>query len=609
MLEEFQERHSPSTNNGYRPPQSIAYTMQQIRSRKYVLPGIQRRYTWDMHRVEKLFDSIMEDYPINTIMLWFVHDDSIKQNYAFYDFLLRYQERYATVNQKIDMRGPTDFYAVIDGQQRLNSLYIGLYGTYAAHRKWRGYDNTPENYPPCRLYLDLLNEVEEDSDLKNPFKFLPDKDAIQNLPDSWWFPVGEILNLDTEDAVEDYLYANINGKGLNRETERLAAHRLRALRKNIIERKLITAYVQEDQDQDRVLEIFTRTNSGGVSLSKSDLIMAIAAANWPDIRDKTDELIERIRQESNFTRIDKDHILRTFLVCWGPDVTFKVENFGKPQVDQLRSHWKDLSEAIVNTFRFLRNQGYNDHSLRATNAAIPITYYLLITNQVKQAGLDIFGTKPQTAEHDVADTMLRWLNMSLLKGTFGGQSDTLLRGLRDCIREYSRPNHFPLPEIREKFRGSRNDITFSPDMIDTVLQSKYGSYEADYVLRILQGIGNPEQRAEQDHLHPKTSFTPKNKESHDQFSKRMKQVFPNTEDRIFALDESNWNRLPNLQLLEKRRNINKSDKSLEDWANEYGLTSADLLMPPGVSLAVKDFPAFIKTRREALRDKLTELLS
>ena len=100
MLEEFQESHSPSTNNGYRTPQSIAYTMQQIRSRKYVLPGIQRRYTWDMHRVEKLFDSIMEDYPINTIMLWFVHDDSIKQNYAFYDFLLRYQERYATVNQK-----------------------------------------------------------------------------------------------------------------------------------------------------------------------------------------------------------------------------------------------------------------------------------------------------------------------------------------------------------------------------------------------------------------------------------------------------------------------------------------------------------------------------
>jgi uncharacterized protein with ParB-like and HNH nuclease domain len=88
-------------------------------------------------------------------------------------------------------------------------------------------------------------------------------------------------------------------------------------------------YVLEDQDQDKVLEIFTRTNSGGVPLSKSDLIMAIAAANWPEVRDRVDTLAEHINKDTNNAfSIDKDFVLKSFLVLYNTDVTYKVKNFG-----------------------------------------------------------------------------------------------------------------------------------------------------------------------------------------------------------------------------------------------------------------------------------------
>ena len=65
---------------------SIGKAIQNIVSRRYLLPSIQRKFTWSTSQIEVLFDSIMRGYPINTFMFWEVTDAEVKSNFRFYQF-------------------------------------------------------------------------------------------------------------------------------------------------------------------------------------------------------------------------------------------------------------------------------------------------------------------------------------------------------------------------------------------------------------------------------------------------------------------------------------------------------------------------------------------
>ena len=145
---------------GFQSPITIKEAMDKIDENKFVLPGIQRRFVWQLEQIELLFDSLMREYPMNSLMLWEITDSKIKNEYNYYSFLRKYQERFGVENELINKTASdADFFAVIDGQQRLNSLYIGLKGSYTVkkpHRKWiNKSDHFDENF--CTwIYLQNL---------------------------------------------------------------------------------------------------------------------------------------------------------------------------------------------------------------------------------------------------------------------------------------------------------------------------------------------------------------------------------------------------------------------------------------------------------------------
>ncbi|PKG41444.1 hypothetical protein CXF67_15540 [Psychroflexus sp. MES1-P1E] len=53
---------------------TIKKAIDNIDSGDFLLPAIQRRFVWNTKQIEMLFDSIMQDYPINTFMFWEVSD-------------------------------------------------------------------------------------------------------------------------------------------------------------------------------------------------------------------------------------------------------------------------------------------------------------------------------------------------------------------------------------------------------------------------------------------------------------------------------------------------------------------------------------------------------
>lgn len=101
---------------------TIAQLVKDIYSNNYVLPSIQREYVWKVEQIEEFFDSLMRGYPIGTFLFWQI-DKKHMGDYNFYRFLSSYDEFQKTHNEVIDIKGIDSINAVLDGQQRMTSIY------------------------------------------------------------------------------------------------------------------------------------------------------------------------------------------------------------------------------------------------------------------------------------------------------------------------------------------------------------------------------------------------------------------------------------------------------------------------------------------------------
>jgi Protein of unknown function DUF262 len=178
----------------FQAPVSISDAISRIDSHRLLLPAIQREFIWEAEKMETLFDSLLQGYPIGSFLFWEVKDQKDKQNYRYYEFLRNYRERYVSHNPEFNTAGHADFDAVLDGQQRLTAIYIGLKGTYGYKRPRVWWENTERAIPTRRLFLRLsepISDPDEEVVRKYEFKFLTQAEQDSEK----WFEVGRILNL------------------------------------------------------------------------------------------------------------------------------------------------------------------------------------------------------------------------------------------------------------------------------------------------------------------------------------------------------------------------------------------------------------------------------
>ena len=386
---------------------TITKAIHSIATNKYLLPAIQRKFVWSTDQIEMLFDSIMRGYPINAFMLWLITDTTIKHNYKFYSFISNYCQHFGEENP--DAPTPAlleDFYAVVDGQQRLTSLYIGLIGSYRYKKPNKWWVDTEENLPTRRLFLNIQSPLssENDNSMEYEFSFLSadDLERDRDNVDKQWFLVGDILKFTSFPDIVSYIAAN------NLTSNQFAMETLSLLWNKIHTEELINYCTIDNQDQDKVLEIFIRANSGGTQLSFSDLLMSISSANWTnhdarkEIKDTKDKIF--LFGNPNFF-VSQDFILKSILVLASEDIRFKLENFSRERVSHFENEWDRIKKSLICTFRLLGSLGYSNTLLRAQNAAIPIAYYIYKN--------DIADTILRPASlRDEKEKILKWLNLS-----------------------------------------------------------------------------------------------------------------------------------------------------------------------------------------------------
>lgn len=562
---------------------TIATLMRDIDAGKYYLPAIQREFVWPSEKIEALFDSLMRGYPIGVLLLWDVQKPAIHE-FQFYQLLRDFDVR-KPHNIKANLSVRDECLGVLDGQQRITSLYIGMMGSYIEKlpRLWR--DN-PNAFPRKHLYINLLHQPAEDSDQRYQIKFLTESQARQTEKD-YWFPVGQILKYSKQEDLRAFRRSTPHRDNPTFED---TLGRLWTL---IFENRALSFFKESRQDLDEVLQIFVRLNRGATPLSYSDLLLSLATATWKthDAREEVYGLVEALNTKYGSFDFSKDFVLKTALVFSDGDVRFKAANIRRKE--GLENSWQRVEEYLKITVRLLRDLGFSRHTLTAANAAIPVAYYLW----KRQLG-DGYRTQQQYAED--RERIRIWLLTMLLGRVFGGQTDRLLTSIRRIIQEADLSAGFPAQAINSQLRASRG-FSFTEEQIDGLISdTAYGSATAFMILTLLvPGLNTQHTTFHVDHLHPASQFT----------QKKLEKAGMAAEDVVFAI--KCFNNLPNLSLLPGTDNLSKTDRPLADWLAHHpspAVARSLALLPEGADLALTNFRSFYQSRQQLLISELRKRL-
>jgi hypothetical protein len=536
-----------------------------------------------------MFDSLLKGFPIGSFLFWTVKAENTK-NYDFYHFVQHYHERDSRHNPKADLTASGDVTAVLDGQQRLTSLYIALRGTYA-YRKARHRKTSDSAYPPRRLYLNLTR-ASDDPELTYSFEFREDsKDVVKDADGDSWFRVGKVLDLP--DAWDAITYLGQQGLA----DHKFARETMAALHKAVCTATSISFYLERTQELDRVLSIFVRVNSGGTVLSYSDLLLSIATAEWTDLdaRETIYRLVDEINRLGRSFLFTKDFVLKTCLMLGDFETRFSTASFTSANMKIIEKKWPLIESAVRTTVDLLVGYGLSGETLPSVNAVVPIVYY--VATRDNPAGFST--SKAFNADRE---RIRRWLNIALLKRTFTGQPDSILRTVRDTIKGHGHTG-FPGDEIIAALATNSRNMRVEESDLDKILDETYGSGYAFATLGLLYPTLDLRNVFHEDHIHPQSQFTPKRLE-------RAGLTPAQIEEYVDRRDT-----IPNLQLLGGMQNQEKSARSFQEWFNAQFAEKPDerdqyrrLHYIPDVELRFANFVAFHDARRELMRKRLREII-
>jgi len=593
---------------------SIKKALERVHQQHLLLPAIQRNFVWGAGRIESYFDSVMRGYPLGNF-IWWKLDKALAKKYPFYRFLTHFHQRDNTQNERAQEHiYSNDMWGVLDGQQRLSALYLGITGSLTYKNRGRGHWSKDYNFEQFKLYVNLLynprksDEEKEENPMRFGFKFITEKHAQEINDKQLWFKVGDVFDCDSEEDILQLF--NESKQRLQDIADPVLQKKFEQKEREVLENllhffvrfqdhELLHYFKVEERELDEVLNIFVRVNNGGMVLSKSQLMLATLSGTWAPARDKVEEIVRSLRLLG--LNIDNDFVMRSALTLSDLPVLFKVGTFTTKNVERVVSDWEDIKDALVKTAEFLKEQSllHNKFELISKNAIIPISYY------IKKGG-DLRSAQAKR-------NLRKYFVISQVKGIFGSQGDGVLGKLRDSLRYLPEKNKsFMLKQrsfsydelLKISFSGNKS-FKIDEDFIHELVDMPYSS-QAYFILSLLYpNIDYEKNLLDMDHIHPFSSFSKAN----------LKRIGIEREEEYHYWTQ-HGNSLANLQLLTTKVNNTKRAKPLKNYldlleAEQKGSKSAFIKdnFLPKTSYELSNFIVFHEKRRDDMIFRLNKVFA
>ncbi len=215
-------------------PDSKKYTdlISEIQRGQIKIPKFQRNFVWSIEQTAKLLDSILKGYPIGTFILW----DT--------------KERLNEVKNIGDLALPDvpegeKVQYVLDGQQRITSLYAAFLGA----RIQKEGEKKSTNY--SNIYVDLNSDVENDDG----------QIVVSEEPDGDFISLHEVLNFNDHLLKIKENYSDEHFKRIHQYSQAFSTYDFSTI-------------VLRKEDIDSAIEVFTRINTGGQTLTLFEIMSA-----------------------------------------------------------------------------------------------------------------------------------------------------------------------------------------------------------------------------------------------------------------------------------------------------------------------------------------------
>jgi hypothetical protein len=300
-------------------PGQLVNLIADVQTGRYRIPQFQREYVWSKSKVRELFDSIYREFPIGSFFLW----DAERQHNQLFRQL---------VDLGIPAVGDTDDVSfILDGQQRITSLYATLQGLTVNGTDYRN------------IVFDLKEEKFKDR--------TPDNKRYVSVSDIWGPGAMKFSRLIDENYVAAY--------------DR-CYQTLRTYPTSIVEVR--------DKELADVCKIFRRINQAGKRLDRFDLISAMTFTSYFDLRERFKKDIQNRLDDKLFGGISAVNVTQLLALIKHGLCTERYEY--SLTTDDIEGYWKDAVASILLAADTLRkNMGVVNSSYLPYGAFLTLLAY------------------------------------------------------------------------------------------------------------------------------------------------------------------------------------------------------------------------------------------
>ena len=301
-------------------PDTLNNLIVEVGKGEYRVPQFQREYVWEKSKVIELFDSIYKEWPIGTFFLW---EAGREHNRLF---------RHSIDLNIPPIRDDDDITFILDGQQRITSLYVALMGL------------TVNGTDYGRICFDVKDQ-----------KFThrePDNRRYIAVCDIWQKDIIKIAK-GIEESYQD---------SLGRCHHILGTYPLSIVK-------------VRDKDLPSACKIFQRINQSGKRLDRFDLISAMTFDPTFDLREKfKQDIITKLKQKA-FGEISPAVVTQLMALVKEGTCTERIEY--NLTSEEIQSMWSGIVDSVLLAAETLReNVGVKNASFLPYDAILTLVSYL-----------------------------------------------------------------------------------------------------------------------------------------------------------------------------------------------------------------------------------------
>ena len=504
------------------------------------LPDIQRPFVWSTSKVRDLLDSMYRGYPIGYLLFW--------EN--------AYTGEHRTIGADLKQKAPQ--LLIVDGQQRLTSLYAVIKGVPVIDKEFR------------RRHIRIaFHPLEERFEVSNPAIA---KDA------AWIADVSRLWQPDTGllRFAREYFARLREKREVTPEEIRRGEKAIERLQK-LLDYPITALEISSQADEDQVAEIFVRINSKGTPLNQADFILTLMSVFWDEGRIELEDFCRRAKQPPEghspspynpYLHPNPDQLLRVevalafrrarlkhiYSLLRGRDL--ETRQFSKERRDQqfdalrkAQSYALDLQN-WHEFFKVLKRAGYVSDRLISSQMAVLYSYALWLIGR-RDYGLDPYRLR---------EVMARWFFMAALTGRYTSSPESRMEQDLALLRSAKTAEDFVRTldeQIQAVLTRDYWEVTL-PNELETAAARNTGQFAYYAALCLLNAPVLYSRMKVSELLDPTTKAKKSALERHHLFPRSYLQRTGIKENRLI-------NQIANYALVEWSDNIRISDRAPREY--------------------------------------------